>query len=58
MATTKKTKSKSSTTKKPAKVMATYQGRQYEVLEQNEHQICLTDGTIYFWRNVTDVEVG
>ena len=62
MATTKKTESqtatKSATTRKPKKVKATFQGRQYDVLEQNEHHICLTDGTIHFWKRITDVEVG
>lgn len=58
MATTKKTETKSATTKKPKKVTATFNGRQYDVLEQNEHHICLTDGMIHFWKRVTDVEVG
>lgn len=62
MATTKKTETKpttkSTTTRKPKKISAEYKGRQYEIIEQNEHHICLTDGTIHFWVRACDVQAG
>ena len=46
------------TTKKaePKKQTAIYKGQKYTVLEQNEHRICLTDGTIHFWVKADCVE--
>lgn len=53
-------KTKKTTTRKPKAKPKTveFQGRQYDVIEQNEHHICLTDGTIHFWKRITDVEGG
>ena len=53
---TKKTTRKPKATK-PSNVMAEYRGATYEVLEQNEQRICLTDGTIHFWAKAKDVTV-
>lgn len=54
---TKKTDTKPTTTKKPKKITAVYRGNKYDVIEQNEHKVCLTDGTIHFWARVGDVEI-
>lgn len=57
---TKKTESKQTnktTTKKPKKFSAIYRGRKYDIIEQNEYKVCLTDGTIHFWARAKDVEV-
>lgn len=54
---TKKTETKPATTGKPKKITAIYQGKKYDVLEQNEHKVCLTDGSIHFWVRAKDVEI-
>ena len=53
--TTKKT-----TTRKPKaeKRTATFRGQTFDVLEENEHAVCLTDGTIHFWARRRDVTLG
>lgn len=37
------------------KKKVTYNGKKYEVLEQNETMTKLTDGTIHFWVRTKDV---
>jgi len=51
---TKKATTKPTTTKKPS---ALYRGNKYEIIEQNEQKVCLTDGTIHFWVRAKDVEI-
>ena len=48
------------TTRKPKadKQTATFKGRTFEVLEESEHAVCLTDGTIHFWARRRDVTLG
>ena len=53
---TKKTDTKTATTEKPKKVTATYKGKEYTVLDRNEHKVCLTDGMIHFWVKANDVQ--
>ena len=52
---TKKITTKKTATPKPDTVM--YRGKEYFVLERNEHKTKLTDGTIHFWAKNGDVEV-
>jgi hypothetical protein len=54
---TKKATTKPTTTKKPEALTAVYRGNKYEIIEQNEHKVCLTDGTIHFWVRAKDVEI-
>lgn len=51
---TKKTTTKKTTTK-PETVLL--RGKEYFVVERNEHKTKLTDGTIHFWARNEDVEV-
>lgn len=53
-------KAKKTTTRKPKadKQTATFKGRTFDVMEVNEHAICLTDGTIHFWARRKDVTLG
>lgn len=53
-------KAKKTTTRKPKadKQTAEYRGQTFHVLEENEHAICLTDGTIHFWARRKDVTLG
>lgn len=37
---------------------AEYKGNTYEVLDQNENAVMLTDGIIHFWARRKDVKVG
>ena len=43
--------------KKPAKKTDTvlYKGKEYEVLERNDHKVKITDGMIHFWVKAEDV---
>lgn len=53
-------KAKKTTTRKPKadKQTATFKGRTFEVLEEREHALKLTDGTIHFWARRRDVTLG
>lgn len=37
------------------KTKATYKGKAYKILEQNENKTKLTDGVIHFWVKTKDV---
>ena len=56
-------KAKKTTTRKPKATKpevqtAIFKGRTYEVLEEREHALKLTDGTIHFWARRRDVTLG
>ena len=53
-------KAKKTTTRKPKadKQTAEYRGQTFDVMEVNEHAVCLTDGTIHFWARRRDVTLG
>lgn len=50
----KKTTKKKATTKK-TKNTVLYNEKEYEVLEQTEDKVKLTDGSIHFWVRAKDV---
>lgn len=51
---------KKTTTRKPKadKQTATFKGRTFDVIEEREHAVMLTDGTIHFWARRRDVTLG
>jgi hypothetical protein len=55
---------KKKTTRKPKETIpdpwmtCEYKGKTYEVMEVNDINVKLTDGTIHFWVRRSDVEVG
>ena len=53
-------KAKKTTTRKPKaeKQTAEYRGQTFEVMEVNEHAVCLTDGAIHFWARRKNVTFG
>ncbi len=53
----KKTTRKPEATK-PEVQTAIFKGRTYEVLEEREHALKLTNGTIHFWARRRDVTLG
>lgn len=55
---TKKTTTRKPKATKPEVQTVEYKGRTFDVLEESEHALKLTDGTIHFWVRRNNVTVG